>query len=87
MLTELLALVVLVALTAATLLICFEKWRWLAAWEVYGPRWLPRCDFCAGFWLSFILSVAAVALLGLPWWWVMGAFPAAALCRVMFSGR
>ncbi|RSK50106.1 hypothetical protein [Hymenobacter rigui] len=81
MLSELLSLVVLVALTAACLLVCFEKWGWLRAWEVWGPRWFPRCDFCAGFWLSLTLLVVSVALLALPWWWVAGALPAAALCR------
>ncbi|MCC3156434.1 hypothetical protein LJ737_04250 [Hymenobacter sp. 15J16-1T3B] len=82
MLTQLLSLVVLVGLTAASLLLCFEKWGWLQAWEVYRPWWLfKRCDFCAGFWLSGLLCAAAVVALRLPWWWVAGALPAAALCR------
>ncbi|QNH60749.1 hypothetical protein [Hymenobacter sediminicola] len=83
MLSELLALTVLVALSAATLLLCFEKWGWLRAWEVHRPLGIRRCDFCAGFWAGVGLIVAAVVLLGLPWWWMVGAFPAAALCRAV----
>lgn len=84
MLSELLALVILVALSAATLMLCFAKWGWLQAWEVHRPWWLnKRCDLCLGFWIGVLLSVAAVAILGLPWWWVIGAFPAAALCRAV----
>jgi|GEM_PF-3013519 len=84
MLTELLSLVLLVGLTAATLLICFEKWGWLRAWEVRRPSWLMRrCDFCAGFWLAVGLFVVAVLWLKLPWWWVGGALPAAAACRAI----
>jgi hypothetical protein len=88
MLSELLSLVVLVALTAAAFLICFEKWGWLRWWEVFGPWWWPYCLFCFGFQLSVLLSVVAVLWLALPWWWVAGALPAAALCRfVAFLGK
>ncbi|MDF7810704.1 hypothetical protein [Hymenobacter sp. YC55] len=82
MLVQLLALVVLVALTAATFIICFEKWGWLRAMEVHGPG---RCDFCLGFWIGVVLTVNAVAWLALPWWWVLGALPAAALCRAVVN--
>ncbi|SNC62264.1 hypothetical protein SAMN06265337_0635 [Hymenobacter gelipurpurascens] len=83
MLTELLALVILVALSAATLMFCFAKWGWLQAWEVHGPTWFRRCDLCLGFWIGLFLCIAAIVLLGLPWWWVAGAFPSAALCRAV----
>ncbi|GAA3940401.1 hypothetical protein [Hymenobacter algoricola] len=82
MLTELLALIVIVGMTAAALLVCFEKWGWLVAWEVQRPAWLmKRCDFCLGFWLAVLLITAAIIMLGLPWYWVSGALPAAAFCR------
>lgn len=85
MLGELLSFCVLVALTAATFLLCFEKWGWLRAWEVHRPLGIKRCDFCAGFWLSVLLSLVATVLLDLPWWWVGAAFPAAAVCRLVVN--
>lgn len=95
MLTQLLSLVLLVGLTATTLLLCLEKWGILAAWEVHRPEWLmKRCDLCAGYWIcvTLLLLVAAGAvLLGqLPGWsWLvlapLLALPAAAISRVLFA--
>lgn len=92
MLTQFLALVVLVGLTAAALLICLAKWGVLQAWEVRRPPWLmKRCDFCAGYWLSVVLLLAVgswyVRALGLPYYWLAAALPlglpAAAVCRAV----
>lgn len=94
MLVNLLALVLLAGLTAASLLVCLAKWRVLQAWEVHGPEWLPkRCDFCAGYWASVGLLLLVgewyVHELGLPSWWLAAALPlglpAAAVCRVVVS--
>jgi len=92
MLVNLLALVLLAGLTAASLLVCLAKWRMLQAWEVHGPKWLPkRCDFCAGYWLGVLLLLGAgawcVHMLRLPGWWLVAALPAglpaAAVCRAV----
>lgn len=92
MLVNLLALVLLTGLTAASLLVCLAKWHVLEAWEVRRPRWLmKRCDFCAGYWLSVALLLAVgawyVQVLGLPWYWLAVALPvglpAAAVCRAV----
>jgi hypothetical protein len=61
MLPQLLCLVLLVGLTATMLLLCFEKWGWLQAWE-NGPRWLPkRSDLYASYWLCVLLLLPVVA--------------------------
>jgi hypothetical protein len=91
MLLNLLAAVLLTGLTAASLLVCLAKWHVLEAWEVKGPAWFPRCDFCAGYWLSVGLLLAGGSptlwWLGLPWWWLGLALPvglpAAAVCRAV----
>ncbi|MGI4871389.1 MAG: hypothetical protein ACRYFX_09440 [Janthinobacterium lividum] len=92
MLVQLLALVLLTGLTAASLLVCLAKWGVLAAWEVHRPAWLMRrCDFCAGYWLSVVLLLAvgsvAVWVLRLPPWWLVAGLPAglpaAAVCRAV----
>ena len=94
MLSQLLSLVLLVGLTATTLLLCFDKWGWLTAWEVKGPAWLMRpCLLCAGYWLSVgqLVVVAGVAIRcqGLPGWAVLLALPlalpAAAIGRVGYG--
>ena len=92
LLPQLLALVVLVGLTAAALLVCLGKWGVLQAWEVRRPSWLmKRCDFCLGYWLSVLLLLAVgswlVPHLGVPWYWLALALPvglpAAAVCRAV----
>lgn len=92
MLLNLLALILLTGLTAASLLVCLAKWGVLRAWEVHRPVWLmKRCDFCAGYWLSVALLLAvggaAVGVLRLPTWWLAGVLPAglpaAAVCRAV----
>lgn len=92
MLTNLLALIILAGLTAASLLVCLAKWKVLQAWEVKRPEWLiRRCDFCAGYWLSVLLLAAVgawyVHVFGLPWYWLGLALPvglpAAAVCRAV----
>lgn len=96
MLLNLLALVLLAGLTAASLLVCLAKWGVLQAWEVKRPLWLmKRCDFCAGYWLSVALLLAVGLAgwwwLGLAWYWLiivlaatLGAgLPAAAVCRAV----
>lgn len=94
MLTQLLSLVLLVGLTATTLLLCFDKWGWLAAWEVRRPAWLMKpCLLCAGYWLSVgqLVVVAGVAVVGqgLPGWCLLLALPlglpAAAISRVGYG--
>ncbi len=100
MLTQLLALVILVGLTATTLLLCLEKWGVLAAWEVHRPEWLmKRCDMCAGYWIcvTLLLAVAGVAigchvllvdlggLILMMWGVLLLALPAAAISRVLFG--
>ena len=90
MLLQLLALVILTGLTAASLLVCLAKWKVLQAWEVKRPAWLmKRCDFCAGYWLSVLLLAGVgtwyVQVFGLPWYWLglalPAGLPAAAVCR------
>lgn len=90
--STLLALVILVGLTAAALLVCLGKWGVLAAWEVRRPEWLmKRCDFCLGYWISVLLLLVAgswyLRTPGLPWYWLAGALPlglpAAAVCRAV----
>lgn len=92
MFLNLLAIVLLTGLTAASLLMCLTKWGVLRAWEVRRPLWLmKRCDFCAGYWLSvgLLLAGGAAALwwMGLPWYWLGLALPvglpAAAVCRAV----
>lgn len=92
MLTNLLALVLLVGLTAAALLVCLAKWGVLQAWEVRRPSWLiRRCDFCLGYHISVLLLLAVgswyLRTLGLPWYWLALAvpvgLPAAAVCRAV----
>jgi hypothetical protein len=92
MLVNLLALVILAGLTAASLLVCLAKWGVLQAWEVKRPEWLmKRCDFCAGYWLSVLLLAAMgawyVHVFALPWYWLLATLPAglpaAAVCRAV----
>jgi hypothetical protein len=94
MMLNLLALVLLAGLTAASLLVCLAKWRVLQAWEVHRPWWLmKRCDFCLGYWLSVLLLAGFagwyVQVLGLPWYWLATALPAglpaAAVCRAVIG--
>ena len=94
MLSQLLSLVLLVGLTATTLLLCFDKWGWLAAWEVHRPAWLMKpCLLCAGYWLSVgqLVVVAGVAIgcQGFPGWLpllaLLLALPAAAISRLGYG--
>ncbi|MBF9223023.1 hypothetical protein [Hymenobacter ruricola] len=62
MLPQLLSLVLLVGLTATSLLFCFERWGWRRAWAAHRPAWLgPRCEFCAGYWLCVLLFLPVIA--------------------------
>ena len=92
MLSQLLALIILAGLTAASLLVCLAKWHVLAAWEVKRPLWLmKRCDFCLGYHISVLLLAAVgswyVHVFELPWYWLGLALPtglpAAAVCRAV----
>jgi hypothetical protein len=91
MLVNLLALVLLAGLTAASLLVCLAKWHVLEAWEVKGPAWFPRCDFCIGYWAGVLLLLAPgawyVHAMSLPWYWLAAVLPvglpAAAVCRAV----
>jgi hypothetical protein len=85
MLLNILALVLLVGLTAAALLVCLAKWKVLQAWEVKRPTWLPKlCLFCLGFWLS-VAQVAAYSIYQHNALFLLAALPAAAVCRFIYA--
>jgi len=89
MLVNVLALVLLTGLTSASLLLCAAKWGWLEIWELYGPRWFKRCDFCLGFWSSVALLAALLSQSEYAGWWVLLALPlalpAASLARAVYG--
>lgn len=85
MLTELLCLTLIFGAISATLMNCFDKWRWLEYYEVYRRGWMPkRCDFCLGFWLS-LLQALVYSLLTVHWIAFLAAFAAASITKKLLQ--
>lgn len=81
---DLVAYIIIVALSGAFVLALLNKWRVLEWLQVHAPgeflHQLFSCHFCSSWWVCLIIS--------LPLWWVIGPWAAAVpVCSTMIAVR
>lgn len=62
--TEIAALILIVASISATVIMCLHKWGVGEWYYVHRKKWMTSqlCEFCIGFWSSVVITVIAIRI-------------------------
>lgn len=78
---------IIISLTNATLIICFEKWGLLERYQIYRRKWMPDnlCVFCLGFWMAASQCAIVYFLSDSKIFYIAVAFASASLTKLIYE--